>query len=477
MKKNQLTHMTEQAVEKINDMTINFMEKSVSNYFTGIEEVMKTMGLNHFFLNRMFDGGIIPAVNSLLEMEKDLTDSLIQAFYGEKEWPEYVQEMTNRISAGTRYDQLVQTLGKEIFGTASYEGEKLLAENEYYKLYYIPAKKGTTQEKAAFFHAGGVLPYSDKLFRFLPETNFFDRFIERGIPVYSMEQKGTKDNTENYGGLTIEKHVDTINEFSDIAFKHNKNNKLILEGYCGLGMQAMAFPMALPKEAEKKFKVISTFVSPIDGSKCGTLASMMTRMPQHLLLTKFTIANLTGGYVSGDSLRRTQDIALKGFFPKTSFGRFVTGWKNKEYANVKSVDDLNAKQRADLAGAYWISPQNCSLYPVPVNLAQYSTRVFVEGVKDNGDVAFTYKGKKLSFNTPLKETSLEFVGFYGARDRLVPDKTAEVLKKIFGKRYTHVVHEKAGHISYVLSPNVWDKKNAKALKPNPIDTLLELYNR
>lgn len=473
-----IAKITEKVAEQINDVTVGFLENSVNHYFHGLEETMKTFGMRNFFLNRMFDGGVVPAINSLLEMEKDFTDSLLQSVYGEKNWFESAKEMRDRLVAGTRYNELVLKLGKEIFGKATFEGEKQLHEDDHFRLTFIPAKKGTTATKMAVFHVGGILPYSDLLFRFLPEVNFFERFTEAGIPVYAMELKGDKDEIgANFGKLNLDRYVDAIKEMTDIAFKHNQNEKLVLESYCATTLTAIAYVNALPKDADKKIKVFSTYVGPVDGSKCSVLSDMMTLLPQNLLLTHYTMANLTGGYVTGDSLRRTQDMALKGFFPKTAFGRFVTGWKNKEYADVNTVADLSDEQRKDLAGAYWISPENCNRFPVPLDIARFSTRVFIEGVGSQGEIPYKYKGTPLSFQALLKETSIQMVGFYGEKDRLVPGETADILVKVLGNRYTKVVHKGAGHISYVLTPKVWDKKNPKALDPNPIDLITKLYNK
>ncbi len=77
----------------------------------------------------------------------------------------------------------------------------------------------------------------------------------------------------------------------------------------------------------------------------------------------------------------------------------------------------------------------------------------------------------------MKNSNIEFVSFFGGRDKLVPEETGHILKKVLGKRYTHVVHEDAGHISYIFSISGWDKKHKKALNPNPIETLLNLYNK
>ena len=147
--KDKLNELTEKLAEQMNDMTVDFLEKSVSQYFHGFEEALKTMGMGSFFVNRLFDGGVVPAINSALEIEKDFTDSLLQVMSGEKDWSTYIQEMYNRMYAGTRYEELVQTLGKEIFGAAVFKGEKRLAETDHFTLTYIPAKEGTTKQKAA----------------------------------------------------------------------------------------------------------------------------------------------------------------------------------------------------------------------------------------------------------------------------------------------------------------------------------------
>jgi hypothetical protein len=72
---------------------------------------------------------------------------------------------------------------------------------------------------------------------------------------------------------------------------------------------------------------------------------------------------------------------------------------------------------------------------------------------------------------------LQFVGFYGGKDSLVPQSTAEPLQKILGSRYTHVVHPAAGHVSYLFTPSAWESHDVRALLPNPVDVLLEASSR
>ena len=102
----------------------------------------------------------------------------------------------------------------------------------------------------------------------------------------------------------------------------------------------------------------------------------------------------------------------------------------------------------------------------------YANALFTKGIGADGSIPYQYKGKQLSFADLRDRSGLRLFGFYGARDTMVPDRTAHCLTQVFGDRYKHVVHLHAGHISYVLSPKSWDANNARALKPNPIDVLL-----
>jgi hypothetical protein len=203
---------------------------------------------------------------------------------------------------------------------------------------------------------------------------------------------------------------------------------------------------------------------------------MLYKMPAHLLLFNDAISQLNDGVIRGENLRAGMDIPIKGYFPKTKLGRFATGWKNKSYSRVKHIEDLNPEQRKDLAGAYWISPQNCNRYPMPMDLVRFSSKLFVEGIRADGAIPYAYEGKQLNLNTILSSTQIKLAGFYGKQDKLVPQTTGSVLQDIFQKRYTHVVHEQAGHISYVLSPKSYENVNPRAFKPNPIDLVSSLMD-
>jgi pimeloyl-ACP methyl ester carboxylesterase len=107
---------------------------------------------------------------------------------------------------------------------------------------------------------------------------------------------------------------------------------------------------------------------------------------------------------------------------------------------------------------------------VPLDLSRFSTALFSTGVAADGAVAFAVGAQPLTL-AGLKRACMPVIGFYGGKDVLVPEATAEPLYRLLGDRYTHVVHPQAGHISYIFSTGQW-RPGPKALDPNPIDVLL-----
>lgn len=422
---------------------------------------------------RMADGGVFQAARVLMDVQFDALAAWAGVLKGEREGLDVLSELGSRTRAGLRYEPLVQTWGRQLFGSAKLAGEQVLGEDAHYRLVFVPAKVGA-EPQPALFHVGGVLPYGDPLFRLLPEACFFERFTERGMPVYALELKGDRDQV-SFQDLTLEKVVDAVAHFSGLAFDHAQGKKLVLEGYCGLASQALAYVMARPLEANARFRVVSTFVGPVDGTRCEGLAEIMAVLPDAVLEATYRMADFTKDYISGDNLRTTQDLALKGFLGKTPLGRFAAGWKHPEYAALDGLANLTPEMRKDLAGAYWISPENCRRWPVPTNLGRFFAGQFTKGVTPQGVFPATYRGRPLSLADAAQGTSLQFVGFYGGKDQLVPETTAQVMEQVFGPRYTHVVHPAAGHVSYVFSPRVWERANPKGLEPNPVDVLLERY--
>lgn len=369
--------------------------------------------------------------------------------------------------SGFTFPLLIYLKGFQLFGSAKYQNEVVLKENEYFKLTYIPS---SNPSKISLFHVGGILPYSDRIFRFLPEINFFDRFLESGISLYAMELKGNKFQIPNYNKLTMETILDTIEEFSNIAFEHNQNKKMILEGYCGLGIQALSYLMYYPDSAEKKFSLLTLFVAPIDGKCSGILADDMNMIPNYLIDLSYFISNIIGE-VPFFTTQTIQDLTMKSFISKTYLGLYYQGWKKDMY-HIEDIwnKDLLLEQKKELAGNFWISPLNGSLYPIPLNLAKFYTRLYKDGIQD-GVIPFKINEKTLNISTILEKTTIKVLGFYGAQDKLVHHNTANVLKSILDYRYQHIVHNNAGHISYILTPESWNKNHNKALNPNPIEAI------
>jgi pimeloyl-ACP methyl ester carboxylesterase len=449
---------------------VGLLERGVDEGYERLRDTIRVAGLAHAVAQRNFEGSVAPALGSLLQMQQDLVGSVLGCLRGDRRWRDAGLEAWHRVRAGSRYERLVSTWGRELFGSARFEGERVLVEDDLLRLVHIPPAAGGAEPPFALFHAGTGLPYSDRLFRLLPETNFFDRFRERGVPVYAMELRGDR-HTIDYAGLTIERLIDTIERFTTVAFEHNAGRKLVLEGYCAHGMQSLAYVAARPEEAARKLCAIATFVAPIDGTECRELSEITMLMPQPWIDANFVLWRLAGGYVPGDSLRTGLDLSLRTTFHKTPLGYFHAGWNQQALAAARGIADLKTAERRDLAGAYWISPENANRFPIPVDFARFATGLFRQGIAKDGTIPFSYRGAPLSLRAIRERTRLPVVGFYGGRDVMVPDRTAYVLLSLLGDRYRHVVHPQAGHISYVLSPRMWSAADARALRPNPIDEI------
>ena len=461
------------------DMFIKMHTRLLQNgsemYSRGVSELVKTMKTNTLLFNRMVEHGFGPTLQSLLDINSDVTRPFWETLAGKKRPGELLEEVGQRVRSGGKYNRLITTMGQELFGSAHFEGEEVLAENEFLTLSYIPVPEGVPRmkQRPALFHVGGFLPYSDLIFRFLPEANLFLPFLDAGIPVYAMELTGDKDRLPDQGTVTMERIIDSIEEMTEVAFEHNQGEKMVMEGYCGLGMPSLCYIAAKPEDADRKIRRAFTMVAPVDGRLCKLVGELSANMPDHMMWTQFTITELHGRYVPGDVLRAGMDIPIGAFFPKTPFGRFMSGWKSKEYAEIDTIDQLSGAQRKELAGAYWISPENCRRFPMPADLVEFSSRLWTEGVTDDLNIPCSYQGRQLSFRTIVDQTEISLFGFYGGKDLVIPGETGQVLEANIKNRYTRVIHPAAGHISYILSPGCWKPEHRYALDPNPIDLVFD----
>jgi hypothetical protein len=446
------------------------MSKGVSAYYAGVKHSLHTLRHAAHTTASFLESAFFPALDSMVQMNEQMAQSVMAALRGERPWRELLDETTQRFDAGQRFAELVHTWGRELFGTATLPGETTLAEDELFRLVYIPPARPAATPLAVF-HAGGCIPYGDRIFRMLPGVDFYSRFLERGLPVYAMELRG--DRTEiDYSRLTIDILVESIAAMSSHAFEHNQARKMVLEGYCGQGTQSLAYVAALPEDADRKFSVMSVFVSPVDGSRCTSLASAVKATPDLYHDALMAFYGAMGNYVPGDSIQVGLDMPLGALFLKSHLGYFSVGWNRTDLARVKSPDELTPAQRRDLAGAYWVSADCSKRFPVPVGIARFTSALFKHGVEADGTLPYPVQGHTVSLAALRDQTRLRVLGFYGGRDPVVPDATAQILMTLLGSRYTHVVHPQAGHISYVLSPRLWESGSPKALSPNPIDLIL-----
>ena len=450
----------------------NLVAKGVEASFRNARDSIRLLELGSTSSHRLFEGSVAPAMHAVVQVQQDVAGSALDCLRGERRWREAAGETWQRLRAGLRYGSLVSSWGKQLFGSACFAGEQVLSEDEFLRLSYLPPAEGVPAQPVALFHAGGGIPYSDRIFRMLPEANFYDRFRERGIAVYAMELRGDRHQVD-YAKLDLDTLIDSIERLSSVAFEHCGRRKMILEGYCGHGMQMLGYVAAKPEDADAKFAAIATFVAPIDGSECKELSEIVLLMPEPWIDGSTALWRLLGGYVPGDAMRSGLDLSLRTTFHKTPLGYFVAGWAQKELGAAHGVSELTPPQRRDLAGAYWISPDNANRFPIPVGLSSYATALFRRGIGKDGSIPFAYRGQPLSLQALRERTHMPVFGFYGGRDVMVPDRSAYVLLSVLGERYRHVVHPQAGHISYVLSPRMWKPSDPRGLRPNPIDLLLQ----
>lgn len=445
---------------------------------TGANMVDKVVdeGLTHlryasWTANQWLDGNLLPSWEAGLKLQRSFRGSVLDVIAGKRGWKDLAKESGERLRAGVRFQRLMNTLGKEAYGSARFAGELELARDSGFKLSYLPPKAGVETEDVAVFHAGGVIPYGEGIFRLTPEYNLYDRFLERGMPVYVMEIAGDANDVK-YAGITMDAIVRATERLSNIAFEHNQRRKMVLEGYCGSGTQALAYLAALPADVDRKFSVFATFVTPIDGKKCGKLAEQVQRTPTGMADAQLGLWQALGMTVPADTQRIGLDLTLGAVMMKSAFGYFTAGWLRDDLARVKTAADLTPAQRRDLAGAYWISPDSARRFPVPVDVSRYTARMFSEGVTPDGKMPWTFEGRALSLGDLATQTQIRSVGFFGSEDPVIPDRTGHVMMQILGDRYQHVVHVGMGHISYVLTPRAWQKGKPGAMTPNPVDAML-----
>jgi hypothetical protein len=434
------------------------------------DEVLRASRAGLYLTSHAIEGNVLPALTFLSTVTEDVAASWHATLAGEKPPLAHFTDLGRRLMSGARYERLVDRLGGELFGSAAFAGQETLARTDHYTLSYLPPRAGVPAAPFALFHVGGFIPYGDGIFRFLPEANFYDRFLERGVPVYAMELAGPRDRMGKLRGLTLERIIDTIDDFGRAAGAHHGGKKLVIEGYCGTGMQMLSCLAAKPAAAAR-YAAAALFVAPVDARKCMPIAELLLHLPRTLVTTQVAKAEIMRGYLRGLELWAGLDTSLKNVFVKTPLGRFASGWTSGAFAHVSRADELTPAQRFELAAAYWISLANVERYPIPADLIRLFVRLFTDGVKADGLTGATYRGRPIDLTAIRTETKLPVVAFYGDKDLVVQEASGRVLKDLLGGRYRHVVHQQAGHVSYILTPAIWQPGTPRSLDPNPIDLL------
>ena len=423
--------------------------------------------------NGLAESWVFPALESALEVEDQLAGSLVASLREGRGLRSFLAEAGGRLGGALRFPGLVHTVGRTLFGSAVLPGEAVVAEDEYFRLVHVPPAAGVPPQPLALFHSGGAIPYGDRLFRLAPGFDFYGHFARRGLPVYVMELKGDRLACD-CGRLDMDGLIDRTARLSSAAWEHNGRRRMVLEGYCGNASQALAYLAARPEDATRKFSALATFVAPVDGRRCTALADFARATPEGLVEAQHWLAAVFGGgYLSADGTRLGIDLPLRALFHKSYPGLLAMGWQREDLSGAAAAGGLTPAQERDLAGAYWVSPANARRWPIPEGIGRYMSALFTRGVDGRGNLPWSHGGEPLSLRAVAAHTDLRVYGFFGGRDPVVPDASGHVLHRVFGDRYRHVVHPDAGHVSYVLSPEMWDAAASRRFDPNPIDLLLE----
>jgi hypothetical protein len=451
-----------------NEDTISSINENQSN-----EDLFKIMNLGKILNNKILDM-TVPFYKRILDLRFKEIYKFIDTLDSKSESSllDYFTGLSKRATSGFRYERLVNTLGKELLGTAKFNGEKLLGENEYYTFTYIPPDK-SKENIFNLFHVGGMLPYSDKVFRLLPEMNFYKPFINSGIGIYALELKGSDETNDKLSNFTISEMLKSIYQFSDIAFEHNGNRKMVIEGYCGLGMPVVASYLVDAKNMEKKFSVIALFVTPINGKNSPNLSYMINSFPKRMPLISDIIEYLDSNNKT-TQYNKSLDFALGSLLDKTFLGRVMQGWQSEKFADINSIDELDLIGKLELAGAYWISPESGKRFPMTKDIMEFSRLFFVEGIDEKGLIPYKFNNKHLNLND-FKKLDTKIISFYGDKDHVIDTHCGDILEKILPEQYTHVTHKDTGHVAYIFNNERWDKDNRRAFDPNIIETIKKAY--
>ena len=95
---------------QLGQFNAQLLTQGMGIYAKGMEQLLKSMSGNMYLVERAVEDGLIPSVRAFFEMERDITGPLLQGLSGEREVDDVVKELGQRMRAGGRYGQLVDSL-------------------------------------------------------------------------------------------------------------------------------------------------------------------------------------------------------------------------------------------------------------------------------------------------------------------------------------------------------------------------------
>ncbi|HWN68064.1 MAG TPA: hypothetical protein VNM90_10530, partial [Haliangium sp.] len=89
------------------------MSKSVSAYYAGVKHSIHTLKHAAHTTASFLEGAVFPAIDTMVQMNEQLAQSLMAVIRGDRKWHELMDETSQRVGGGSRFWEMVHTWGRD----------------------------------------------------------------------------------------------------------------------------------------------------------------------------------------------------------------------------------------------------------------------------------------------------------------------------------------------------------------------------
>ena len=263
-----------------------------------------------------------------------------------------------------------------------------------------------------------IPPYvlGPNILSFLPneQKSYIHTFANQGIPTYLRVVKDIH-NTPEVQTMTGEDDVnDTVLFCQFLKNKHNR--KVILNGFCQGGFMALC--SVLSGKLDDLTEALITCVTPIDGTRGGSLTEYMNSLPPSFRELNYAVKTLPSGskVIDGDIMSwvyKLKDI-------------------DREAPTVAFLNELrNAGNANNTAAAikYWLVYDRKDL---PINVIKLSYNSYSVPISKDGNLPVELFGKKLNLNH-FKDKKIRWLLCISEKDNLVNKEVSLVPLKFLNE--------------------------------------------